>query len=340
MRIEKGHVAGNEINGQPTARDLGLGRMMSTKKDYIGRVMAQRPALLDPDRPALVGFKPVDRKARLRAGAHFLPRRRAATRRQRRGLHDLGGVLADARLTGSGSACSSAGRSGSASACAPMIRCATATSRWRSAIRCSSIPRERGSMASFAEPERSALHGLALPGRYGRAGDDRPGDRGAHRPRARQRHRETRQAIRARHRGQHRVRRCAAGRAAPRDARRCHLRWHRPGSVDRSAEGSEPPASPRSARASARSRRSSDQSDARLVLRLRGPRVRDVLAKGVPVDLHPKRSSRAMSRHAGRLRRRADRHAGRRADLSARRSAQHGGQLLVMALGIGRRIRL
>ena len=38
MRIEKGHVAGNEINGQTTARDLGLGRMMSTKKDYIGRV--------------------------------------------------------------------------------------------------------------------------------------------------------------------------------------------------------------------------------------------------------------------------------------------------------------
>ncbi len=31
-----------------------------------------------------------------------------------------------------------------------------------------------------------------------------------------------------------------------------------------------------------------DQSDARLVVRLRGPRVRDVLAKGVPVDLHPR----------------------------------------------------
>jgi sarcosine oxidase subunit alpha len=73
MRIEKGHVAGNEINGQLTARDLGLGRMMSAKKDYIGRVMAQRPALTDPQRPALVGFRPVDRKARLRAGAHFIP---------------------------------------------------------------------------------------------------------------------------------------------------------------------------------------------------------------------------------------------------------------------------
>ena len=32
MRIEKGHVAGNEINGQLTARDLGLGRMMSTQE--------------------------------------------------------------------------------------------------------------------------------------------------------------------------------------------------------------------------------------------------------------------------------------------------------------------
>src|SRR5437764_5783518 len=72
MRIEKGHVSGNEINGQLTARDLGLGQLVSPKKDCIGRVMAQRPALLAPDRPAFAGFRPVDRKARLRAGAHFL----------------------------------------------------------------------------------------------------------------------------------------------------------------------------------------------------------------------------------------------------------------------------
>jgi sarcosine oxidase subunit alpha len=79
MRIEKGHIAGNEINGQLTARDLGLGRMMSTRKDYIGRVMAQRLALVEADRPALVGFQPVDRSARLRAGAHFIPVGAAAT---------------------------------------------------------------------------------------------------------------------------------------------------------------------------------------------------------------------------------------------------------------------
>jgi sarcosine oxidase subunit alpha len=61
MRIEKGHPAGNELNGQTTAGDLGLARMMSKKKDYIGSVMAQRPALTAPGRPVLVGFRPVDR---------------------------------------------------------------------------------------------------------------------------------------------------------------------------------------------------------------------------------------------------------------------------------------
>ncbi|MFC7397950.1 sarcosine oxidase subunit alpha family protein [Chelatococcus sp. GCM10030263] len=72
MRIEKGHVAGNELNGQTTARDLGFGRMMSSKKDFIGRVMAGREALVEAERPSLVGFRPVDPRQRLRAGAHFV----------------------------------------------------------------------------------------------------------------------------------------------------------------------------------------------------------------------------------------------------------------------------
>ncbi len=79
MRIEKGHVGGAEINGTTTAADLGLGRMASTKKDYIGRVLAARPGLSDPARPQLAGFRPVDRSQRLRAGAHFIARDAAAT---------------------------------------------------------------------------------------------------------------------------------------------------------------------------------------------------------------------------------------------------------------------
>lgn len=72
MRIEKGHVSTSEINGQTTARDLGLGGMMAKKKDYIGRLMKERPALTDPDRPMLVGVTPIDPSARIRAGSHFL----------------------------------------------------------------------------------------------------------------------------------------------------------------------------------------------------------------------------------------------------------------------------
>ena len=72
MRIEKGHIAGAELNGTTTAHDLGLGRMMSAQKDYIGRVLAARPGLSAPDRPALTGMKPSKRDARLTAGSHVL----------------------------------------------------------------------------------------------------------------------------------------------------------------------------------------------------------------------------------------------------------------------------
>jgi sarcosine oxidase subunit alpha len=72
MRIEKGHVAGSELNGTTTAADLGLGRMMSTRKDYIGRMMAQREGLMRPDREVVVGVRPVNRTDLLKAGVHIL----------------------------------------------------------------------------------------------------------------------------------------------------------------------------------------------------------------------------------------------------------------------------
>jgi len=79
LRIEKGHVAGNELNGTSTAADLGMGHMMSKKKDYIGRVLSERPGLVDTERPTLVGVKPLDASARLSAGAHFVNREAPAT---------------------------------------------------------------------------------------------------------------------------------------------------------------------------------------------------------------------------------------------------------------------
>ena len=74
LRIEKGHPAGGELNGQTTAHDLGFGKMLSAKKDFIGRFMAARPALTDPERPSLVGLRPLDRGERIRAGAHLIPK--------------------------------------------------------------------------------------------------------------------------------------------------------------------------------------------------------------------------------------------------------------------------
>jgi heterotetrameric sarcosine oxidase alpha subunit len=72
MRIEKGHVAGNELNGTTTATDLGLGKMMSSKKDYIGRMMASREGLSDKRRQCIVGIRAVNKSDRIRAGSHLL----------------------------------------------------------------------------------------------------------------------------------------------------------------------------------------------------------------------------------------------------------------------------
>ncbi len=72
MRLEKGHVAGNELNGQSTARMLSLERMISRKKDCIGNVLSQRPAMNRDDGLVMMGFRPLDRSVELTAGAHFL----------------------------------------------------------------------------------------------------------------------------------------------------------------------------------------------------------------------------------------------------------------------------
>jgi sarcosine oxidase subunit alpha len=72
LRIEKGHPAGPELNGQTTAHDLGLAKLLSKKKDYIGRALSTRAALTDPARPTLIGLIPADKTTVLRAGSHLL----------------------------------------------------------------------------------------------------------------------------------------------------------------------------------------------------------------------------------------------------------------------------
>ncbi len=72
MRIEKGHAAGNELNGTTTALNLGMGRMVSKKKDSIGSTASEREGLNRPDALRLVGIKPTDSSAKITAGAHLM----------------------------------------------------------------------------------------------------------------------------------------------------------------------------------------------------------------------------------------------------------------------------
>ncbi|MGH1415797.1 MAG: sarcosine oxidase subunit alpha family protein [Pelagimonas sp.] len=70
LRIEKGHAAGNELGGHASAQMLGMGRMVSTKKDAIGSVMSRRDGLLAETR-TLVGLQAVDPDEPVVAGAHL-----------------------------------------------------------------------------------------------------------------------------------------------------------------------------------------------------------------------------------------------------------------------------
>ena len=74
LRIEKGFITHAEIDGRMTAQDIGMARMVSAKKDCIGKTMAARPGLVDQMRPRLVGIKPLEKTAQLTAGAHLYPK--------------------------------------------------------------------------------------------------------------------------------------------------------------------------------------------------------------------------------------------------------------------------
>jgi sarcosine oxidase subunit alpha len=71
LRIEKGFITHAEIHGRTTAFDIGMEKMVSTKKDCIGKAAAARPGMHGPEREQLVGLKAT---ALMTAGAHvFTP---------------------------------------------------------------------------------------------------------------------------------------------------------------------------------------------------------------------------------------------------------------------------
>ncbi len=69
MRIEKGHVTSAEIDGRITIEDIGLGKLASGNKDFVGSALRNREALLKTDRPQLVGIFPKDKNKTFKAGA-------------------------------------------------------------------------------------------------------------------------------------------------------------------------------------------------------------------------------------------------------------------------------
>ena len=67
LRVEKGHGTTNELNGRTTAQALGMGRMVSTKKDSIGAVLSRRAGLREDD-TRLVGLVAVEATAQIPGG--------------------------------------------------------------------------------------------------------------------------------------------------------------------------------------------------------------------------------------------------------------------------------
>ena len=85
LRIEKGFITHAEIHGRTTAFDIGMGRMVSARKDCIGKTASERPGLTGPEREQLVGLRPVGEVKELTAGAHLFGRNAAATRENGQG---------------------------------------------------------------------------------------------------------------------------------------------------------------------------------------------------------------------------------------------------------------
>jgi len=80
LRIEKGFITHAEIHGRITADDIGLGRMVSPKKECVGKAMSGRVGLSGGEREQLVGLKPIGAAKVLYGGAHLYNEGESAVR--------------------------------------------------------------------------------------------------------------------------------------------------------------------------------------------------------------------------------------------------------------------
>jgi glycine cleavage system aminomethyltransferase T len=71
LRIEKGYLAGLEMNGQTTPHDLGLSGLVKAEGRCVGSDLLDRPAFHEPTRPRLVGLRAADGQARFLPGAQL-----------------------------------------------------------------------------------------------------------------------------------------------------------------------------------------------------------------------------------------------------------------------------
>ena len=84
LRIEKGFITHAEIHGRVTAFDIGMEKLVSAKKDCIGKASAARPGMVGAARDQLVGVRPLGAEL-LTAGSHLFVPGEALTR-----LHSQG----------------------------------------------------------------------------------------------------------------------------------------------------------------------------------------------------------------------------------------------------------
>ncbi len=84
LRIEKGFITHAEIHGRTTAFDIGMEKMVSAKKECIGKAAAARPGMVGPERDQLVGLKPLT-DTPISAGAHLFAQSAVANRENDQG---------------------------------------------------------------------------------------------------------------------------------------------------------------------------------------------------------------------------------------------------------------